>query len=94
MDSTVQRRAAQMAIDTFGGVYGVCAYLDVEPEEVFNWMTSAAPMPRESFLKIIDVICDNLTVAERNALDAARRIGRAASPSNVEALLKSISHRP
>jgi len=94
MDSTVQRRAAQMAIDTFGGVYGVCAYLDVEPEEVFNWMTSAAPMPRASFLKIIDVICDNLTVAERNALAAARRVGSAASPSNVEALLKSISHRP
>ena len=93
MDISVQRRAAQMAIDAFGGVYGVCAYLGVEPEEVFNWMSSTSPMPRESFLKIIDVICDNLTLTERDAMEMARRIGKAAAPSNVEALLKSISHR-
>ena len=82
-----------MAIEAFGSVYGVCAYLGVEPEDVSGWMTSDAAMPRECFLKIIDVICDNLTVAERHAVEAARRVGKAAAPSNVAALLKSISHR-
>jgi hypothetical protein len=56
-------------------------------------MTSAEAMPRESFLKIIDVICDNLTISERHAMEAARQVGKAAAPSTVEALLKSISHR-
>jgi hypothetical protein len=94
MDPSVQRRAAQMAIEVLGSVYGVCAYLGVEPEDVYNWMTSTSPMPRECLLKILDVICDNLTASERHAVEAARSAGRAAGPANVEALLKSIARRP
>jgi len=93
MDPTVQRRAAQMAIEALGSVYGVCAYLGVEPEDVYNWMTSSASMPRECLLKILDVICDNLTPAERQATAAARRVGQSATPANVEKLLNAIGRR-
>jgi hypothetical protein len=93
VDTSVQRRAAQMAIEALGSVYGVCAYLGVEPEDVYNWMTSAAPMPRDCLLKILDIICDNLTSAERQAVAAARRVGQSAAPGNVAKLLDSIAHR-
>jgi len=82
-----------MAIDAFASVYGVCAYLGVEPEDVFNWLSSSAPMPRDAFLKIIDVVCDNLTDGERDAMEAARQVGRKAGPPDVQALLKSIARR-
>jgi len=94
VDTSVQRRAAQMAIEALGSVYGVCAYLGVEPEDVYNWMTSTAPMERECLLKILDIVCDNLTPAERQAVNAARRVGLSATPANVEKLLNSIARRP
>lgn len=82
-----------MAIEALGSVYGVCAYLGVEPEDVYNWMTSNSPMPRECLLKILDIICDNLTPTERQAVAAARRVGQSAAPANVEKLLNSIARR-
>jgi hypothetical protein len=93
VDTTVQRRAAQMAIEALGSVYGVCAYLGVEPEDVYNWMTSSAAMPRDFLLKILDIICDNLTPAERQAVATACRVGQSAAPANVAKLLSSIARR-
>jgi len=80
MDISVQRRAAQMAMDALGGVYGVCAYLAVQPEDVFNWLSGGAPMPRECLLKILDIVSDDLSPAERRAVEAARRVGQTTAP--------------
>ena len=82
-----------MAVEALGSVYGVCAYLGVEPEDVYNWMTSNAQMPRGHLLKILDIICDNLTAAERQAVAAARNVGQSAAPANVEKLLNAIARR-
>jgi hypothetical protein len=93
MEPSVQRRAAQMAIELLGGVYGVCDYLGVDPEDVYGWMTGGAPMPRETFLKIIDVVCENLSSTEQRAVEASRRVGHAAPTDDAAAILKSISQR-
>jgi hypothetical protein len=93
MEPSVQRRAAQMAIELLGGVYGVCAYLGVDPEDVYGWMTGGAAMPRETFLKIIDVVCENLSGIEQRAVEEARRVGSAAPSDDAAAMLKAISQR-
>jgi hypothetical protein len=80
VDISVQRRAAQMAVEALGGVYGVCAYLGVEPEDVYNWMSGGGSMPRECLLKILDIASDDLSPAERRAVEAARRIGQNSAP--------------
>ena len=48
---------------------------------------------KDQILKVIDVICDNLTISERHAVEAARRVGHDAAPEKVQALLKSVARR-
>jgi len=75
---SVQSRATELASRLTGGSVGLAAYLGVSPKEVGEWICGTAAVPRPAFLKIVDIICDELSTAERHALTAARSVAQVA----------------
>ncbi len=66
-------QAVQRAIDAIGSALALATYLSVTPADLLNWMSSSEQIPEPHFLRIVDIICDDLGPVERRAFEAARR---------------------
>lgn len=55
-----------------GSALALCAFLGIEPALLLRWISEAEEMPEGAFLRIVDIVCDDLDHIERKALDAAR----------------------
>ena len=75
----VRAHAVQQAIDIAGSALVLCTYLGISPERLLSWIANSEEVPQPYFLKLVDVICDDLDALDRKALAAARRVAGATS---------------
>ncbi len=73
MGGEVRHGALQRAIDSIGSALALATYLGVPPADLLNWMSGGQKIPEPHFLRIVDIICDDLGPVERRAFEAARR---------------------
>ncbi len=69
----VRPQAVQRAIDAIGSALALAMYLGVTPADLLNWMSGGEQIPERHFLRMVDIICDDLGQVERRAFEAARR---------------------
>ena len=58
---SVHIRALQKAIELSGGRKELAARLEIKTADVEKWLSGKAEIPREVFLRIVDVLIDELT---------------------------------
>jgi len=58
---TVQSRALQKAAELIGGRKDLAARLGVTVEEIEKWTAGTRRTPREIFLRVVDVLLDELS---------------------------------
>ena len=65
-----------MAAKALDGHFGLAAYLNVNPDVVLAWMAGTLAVAEPYFLRMVDIVTDELTTNERRAVAAAKRIGK------------------
>jgi hypothetical protein len=81
---SIYARTARQAAEILCGVYGLSAYFSVSVAEARGWLTGERAVPRPTFLRMVDVITDDLSRSERHAAAAARHVGRT-TPDELDA---------
>lgn len=80
---SVQIRALQKVVELSGGPQALAARLDLKIADIDKWLSGKAQIPREVFLRIVDVLIDELTNGDSDPGDPpAPRFS--ASPSQWE----------
>lgn len=54
-------RALQKAVEIAGGRRALAGRLGVKATDIEKWMSGKAEVPREAFLRVVDLIIDELT---------------------------------
>ena len=60
MAPSVHIRALQKAVEISGGPERLAERLEVKPADIKKWLAGKTDIPREKFLRIVDVIIDEL----------------------------------
>jgi hypothetical protein len=79
-------RTAQTAAKMLGGHFGLAAYLEVRPAVVLAWTAGTLSVSEHHFLKMVDVVSDELTPIQQRAVAAARRVGKDAADEEAQTL--------
>jgi DNA-binding transcriptional regulator YdaS (Cro superfamily) len=61
MAASVQRRALQKAVEIAGGRRALAGQLGVNAADIEKWMSGNAEVPRDVFLRLVELIIDELT---------------------------------
>jgi hypothetical protein len=61
MAASVQIRALQKAIELAGGRRALAQRLGIKAADIEKWLGGKAEIPREEFLRVVELIIDELT---------------------------------
>jgi hypothetical protein len=61
MAASVQMRALQKAVEITGGRRALTARLGVKAADIEKWMSGKAEVPRDVFVRVVELIIDELT---------------------------------
>jgi hypothetical protein len=64
MAASVQKRALQKAIELAGGRRALAERLGVKAGDIEKWTGGRAEVPREAFLRLVELILDELAPGE------------------------------
>lgn len=64
MAASVQKRALQKAIELAGGRRALAERLGVKAGDIEKWTSGRAEVPRETFLRLVELIIDELAPGE------------------------------
>jgi len=84
MAASVQRRALQKAIELAGGRRALAERLGVKAGDIEKWASGRAEVPREAFLRLVELIIDELAPGEGAGDPPAPRSSSARSPQDCE----------
>jgi hypothetical protein len=71
-NTTVHVRTLAKAAELLGGERALARYLRVPMPELFVWMRGASPLPDSVFLRAVDLVLDDLELAEQARAQALR----------------------
>ena len=80
MTVSVQSRALRKAAELAGGQKKLAERLGVSVAEIENWIAGRTATPREIFLRVVDLIIDEITPAEGSSEPDGAPSGRSSAP--------------
>jgi hypothetical protein len=72
LNTPVHARTLAKAAELIGGERALARYLKVPMAELFVWMRGATPVPDHIFLRAVDLVLNDLDVAEQARAQALR----------------------
>ncbi len=82
---SVHIRTLQKVIELSGGRAALAARLEIKTRDIGKWLSGKAPIPPEMFLRIVDVLVDELTGGDSEPGDPpAPRFSAPSSPWDYE----------
>ncbi len=71
-NTSVHARTLEKAAELIGGERALARYLRVPMPELFVWMRGGVPMPDSVFLRAVDLVLNDLELAEQARAQALR----------------------
>jgi len=71
-NTSVHARTLEKAAELIGGERALARYLRVPMPELFVWMRGASPIPDSVFLRAVDLVLNDLELAEQARAQALR----------------------
>jgi hypothetical protein len=72
LNTPVHARTLVKAAELLGGERALARYLKVPMAELFVWMRGATPVPDQIFLRAVDLVLNDLDLAEQARAQALR----------------------
>ena len=72
----VYQRSLYKGSEILGGPFGLARFLRADPDSVVKWLSGELEIPEVVFLRVVDLLLNDLSEVEKHAATEARHVAK------------------